>query len=132
MTATLALATVTPLVPNYDEGIDFFVGTLGFQLVEDTDLGDGKRWVVVLPGKDAALLLAKASDESQRVAIGQQTAGRVGFFLKTDNFADTHARFTAAGVTFLEEARAEPYGTVSVFSDPFGNRWDLIEPKAPV
>ena len=89
-----------------------------------------ERWAVVAPQQGAALLLAKAADEAQRAAIGNQSGGRVSFFLHTDDFADTHARFTAAGVTFLESPRTEPYGTVAVFSDPFGNRWDLIEPKA--
>ncbi len=130
MSATLALATVTLVVPDYDEAIAFYVGALGFELVEDTDLGGGKRWVVVAPHKGAALLLAKAADEAQTAAVGNQTGGRVSFFLHTDNFADTHARFVEAGVSFLEQPRSEAYGTVAVFSDPFGNRWDLIEPKA--
>ncbi|MEL6486162.1 MAG: VOC family protein [Pseudomonadota bacterium] len=129
ITPTLTLATVTLVVPDYDAGIAFYRDALGFDLVEDTDLGGGKRWVVVAPQNGAALLLAKAADEAQRAAIGNQTGGRVSFFLHTDDFAATHARFTAAGVTFLEDPRHEPYGTVAVFSDPFGNRWDLIEPK---
>ena len=128
--ATLTFATVTLLVPDYDAGIAFYRDALGFDLVEDTDLGSGKRWVVVAPDNGAALLLAKASDEAQEAAIGHQTGGRVSFFLHTDDFADTRARFKAAGVTFLESPRTEAYGTVAVFSDPFGNRWDLIEPKA--
>lgn len=135
MTATacpkLTLATITLLVPDYDAGIAFYVGSLRFDLVEDTDLGGGKRWVVVAPHQGAQILLAKASDDAQRAAIGNQTGGRVGFFLHTDDFAGTHDRFAAAGVTFLESPRHEPYGSVAVFSDPFGNRWDLIEPKAP-
>ncbi len=130
MTA-LTLATITLLVPDYDEGIAFYRDALGFDLVEDTDLGSGKRWVVVAPDHGARLLLALASDEAQRAAIGKQTGGRVAFFLNTDDFARAHAQFTAAGVTFLEEPRVQAYGTVAVFSDPFGNRWDLIEPKAP-
>jgi len=134
MSATLTLATVTLVVPDYDEAIAFYVGALGFALVEDTDLGAEKRWVVIAPRTDAPvaarLLLAKAADDAQRAAIGHQTGGRVSFFLQTDDFADTHARFTAAGVNFLESPRHEPYGIVTVFSDPFGNRWDLIEPKA--
>ena len=130
MSAKLTLATITLVVPDYDAGIAFYVGALGFDLIEDIDLRNGKRWVVVRPNNGAALLLAKAADEAQRAAIGNQSGGRVSFFLHTDDFADTHARFTAAGVTFLESPRTEPYGTVAVFSDPFGNRWDLIEPKA--
>ncbi|MEM9310080.1 MAG: VOC family protein [Pseudomonadota bacterium] len=124
------LATITLVVPDYDAGIAFYRDALGFELTEDTDLGDGKRWVVVAPQQGARLLLAKAEDEAQRAAIGNQTGGRVAFFLQTDSFTDTHARFTAAGVTFLEDPRSEPYGTVAVFGDPFGNRWDLIQPKA--
>ncbi|MDJ0979190.1 MAG: VOC family protein [Erythrobacter sp.] len=127
---TLGIATVTLVVPDYEAGIAFYRDKLGFDLVHDTELGGGKRWVMVAPDSGAQLLLAQASDEKQRAAIGNQTGGRVSFFLHTDNFADTHARFTAAGVTFLESPRTEPYGTVAVFSDPFGNRWDLIEPKA--
>ena len=130
ITPTLTLATVTLVVPDYDAGIAFYRDALGFDLVEDTDLGGGKRWVVVAPQNGAALLLAKATDEDQHAAIGNQTGGRVAFFLHTDDFADTHARFVAAGVNFLESPRHEPYGSVAVFSDPFGNRWDLIEPKA--
>ena len=130
LTPTLTLATITLVVPDYDAGIAFYRDALGFDLVEDTDLGSGKRWVVVAPHKGARLLLAKAADEAQRAAVGNQTGGRVSFFLHTDDFADTHARFVAAGVNFLESPRHEPYGSVAVFSDPFGNRWDLIEPKA--
>jgi catechol 2,3-dioxygenase-like lactoylglutathione lyase family enzyme len=122
------------VVPDYDAAIAFYVGTLGFAFVEDTDLGGGKRWVVVAPGAGgtpgARLLLARAHGERQRAAIGNQAGGRVSFFLHTQAFDETHARFTAAGVTFEEEPRHEPYGTVAVFSDPFGNRWDLIQPKA--
>ena len=132
MNPALTLATITLLVPNYDEALAFYVGSLGFDLVEDTDLQGGKRWVVVSPGaKGTRLLLAKATDAAQKAAIGRQAGGRVAFFLETDNFDAAHARFVAAGVSFLESPRAEPYGTVAVFSDPFGNRWDLIEPKAP-
>ncbi|WP_416830937.1 MAG: VOC family protein [Erythrobacter sp.] len=125
------LAMTTLVVPDYDAAIAFYVGTLGFTLAEDTEMGGGKRWVVVAPcGGGARLLIAKAADDAQRAAIGNQAGGRVAFFLQTDSFTDCHNRFTAAGVTFHEEPRHEPYGTVAVFSDPFGNRWDLIEPKA--
>ena len=125
----LALATVTLVVPDCDVAIAFYARKLGFALVEDTDLGDGKRWVVVAPDQGARLLLTKPANDAQRAAIGNQAGGRVAFFLQTDNFTDCYNRFMAAGVTFLEEPRSEPYGTVAVFSDPFGNRWDLIEPK---
>ena len=130
MTTKLPFAAATLLVPDYAAGIAFYRDALGFDLVEDTDLGSGKRWLVVAPAGGARLLLAKASNDAQRNAIGNQTGGRVGFFLETTDFTTTHNRFTEAGVTFHEEPREEPYGTVAVFSDPFGNRWDLIEPKA--
>ncbi len=122
------LALVAVLVPDYDAGIAFFTGALGFRLVEDTDLGGGKRWVrVAPPGGGSALLLARAATDAQRAAIGAHGGGRVCLFLETDDFARDHAAFRAAGVVFEEAPRAEPYGTVAVFRDPFGNRWDLIE-----
>ena len=118
------------LVRDYDEAIAFYVGKVGFTLAEDTDQGDGKRWVVVRPaGGGAGLLLAKAVGEAQVQRIGDQTGGRVFLFLETDDFAADHARMSAAGVRFLEAPRYEPYGTVAVFEDLYGNRWDLIEPK---
>ncbi len=123
------LATVTLVVPDYDAGIAYYLDQLGFDLIDDVTLGDGKRWVVVGPASGARLLLAKATNDAQTAAIGNQTGGRVAFFLETDDFAETHARFVAAGVEFLEEPRHEAYGTVAVFSDPFGNRWDLLERK---
>ncbi|MFB8348039.1 VOC family protein [Streptomyces niveus] len=126
------IALVTLVVRDYDEAIAFYTGPLGFELIEDTDRGDGSRWVVVRPrGGEAALLLARAADETQRASVGAQTGGRVGFFLHTDDFARDHARMTAAGVRFLEEPRHEPYGSVAVFEDLYGNRWDLLQPTAP-
>jgi catechol 2,3-dioxygenase-like lactoylglutathione lyase family enzyme len=124
------LAAVTLLVPGYDAAIAWFRDVLGFELVEDTPLGDGKRWVVVRPegGEGTALLLAQADGDAQRSRVGDQTGGRVLLFLHTDDFARDHARYTAAGLRFLEAPRTEPYGTVAVFEDAFGNRWDLIEP----
>ncbi len=122
---------VTLLVPDYDDGLAFYVGTLGFEVIEDTDLGEGKRWLVVRPTaakEGAALLLAEPANERQRARIGDQTGGRVGFFLFTDDFAGDYARFRDAGVVFLEEPRHETYGSVAVFTDPFGNRWDLLQP----
>lgn len=125
------LALTTLVVPDYDAGIAFCVDALGFDLIEDRDMGGGKRWVVV-GGKDGGrLLLAQAANAAQTDAIGNQTGGRVGFFAHTDDFAESHARLVAAGVMFQEQPRHESYGTVAVFSDPFGNRWDLIEPKVP-
>ncbi len=119
----------TLVVPDYDVGIAFAVGALGFDLIEDSDMGAGKRWVVVGSQNGGRLLIARAADKAQSAAIGNQTGGRVGFFAHTDDFAGTHARLVDAGVNFHEEPRHESYGTVAVFSDPFGNRWDLIEPK---
>lgn len=121
----------TLVVPDYDAAIAFFVGGLGFDLIEDTDMGAGKRWVVVSGDQGGRLLLAKASNDAQSAVIGHQTGGRVGFFVHTDDFAGTHARLVDAGATFEEQPRHERFGTVAVFSDPFGNRWDLIEPKEP-
>lgn len=129
MVSTETLAMTTLVVPDYDIARDFYVDALGFTLIADTDMGDGKRWLVVEPAGGGRLLLAKAADKAQRAAVGNQTGGRVALFLQTDDFAECHKRFTAEGVTFHEEPRHEPYGTVAVFSDPFGNRWDLIEPK---
>jgi catechol 2,3-dioxygenase-like lactoylglutathione lyase family enzyme len=128
---SMRIATIALVVPDYDAGIAFYVGKLGFALVADTDMGGGKRWVAVAPadGDGARLLLAKADGGRQAAAIGNQAGGRVGFFLETDDFARDHAAFGAAGVRFLESPRHEEYGTVAVFEDPFGNRWDLIEPK---
>lgn len=124
------IARIALVVPDYDAGIAFYCGKLGFDLIEDTALGGGKRWVVVRPigATETALLLAKADGERQRAAIGNQTGGRVGFFLFTDDFARDHAAMLAAGVVFLETPRHEPYGVVAVFSDPFGNQWDLLQP----
>ncbi|MEU3329809.1 VOC family protein [Streptomyces albus] len=126
------LDLVTLVVPDYDEALAFYVGVLGFVTCEDTPLGGGKRWVVVEPPDGGCgLLLARAANAAQRARVGDQTGGRVGFFLRTRDFAPEHARLTAAGVHFEEEPREEPYGTVAVFADPFGNRWDLIERDAP-
>ena len=125
------IACFALVVADYDDAIAFYVGKLGFQLLQDTDQGNGKRWVLVAPrGAQAAILLARAVDDVQRAAIGRQTGGRVGFFLYTDDFARDHAAMSAAGVRFHETPRVEPYGTVAVFEDLYGNRWDLLEPKA--
>jgi len=127
---TRHLALLSILVPDYDAGIAFFVGQMGFSLIEDTDLGDGKRWVRVGPeGAQTAFLLARAVGADQTEAIGQQGGGRVWLFLQTDDFARDHAAMVANGVTFEESPRREPYGQVAVFRDPFGNRWDLIQFK---
>ncbi|GGD44523.1 VOC family protein [Pseudoxanthomonas indica] len=130
MSQTLALITV--LVDDYDRAIAHYTGALGFELREDTDLGNGKRWVRVAPpgSRETGLLLAQASDAAQRARIGDQTGGRVGFFLHTDDFARDHARMVAAGVEFLEAPRHESYATVAVFRDAYGNRWDLLQPAS--
>ena len=122
------IGLVTLVVGDYDEALSFFVERLGFELVDDTPLVEGKRWVVVGPRSGGtALLLARAADPEQRASIGNQTGGRVAFFLETDDFAADHARLLAAGVRLLEAPRSEPYGTVAVFEDLYGNRWDLVE-----
>ncbi|MCB5179805.1 VOC family protein [Streptomyces antimicrobicus] len=127
------IALTALVVADYDDAIDFYTRALGFDLVEDTPRPDGSRWVVVRPpgATEAALLLARAKDEAQRARVGDQTGGRVGFFLHTDDFARDHARMTAEGVRFLEEPRHEPYGSVAVFEDLYGNRWDLLQPAQP-
>lgn len=131
-----SIALVTLVVRDYDEAIAFYTDAVGFELVEDTDRGDGSRWVVVRPRGaagvgglgNAGLLLARAKNEDQEASVGNQTGGRVGFFLHTEDFAGDHERMTAAGVKFLEEPRHEPYGSVAVFEDLYGNRWDLLQP----
>ena len=123
----MKLSALAILVPDYDAGIAFFVGQMGFDLLEDTDIGDGKRWVRVAPkGAETAFLLAKAVGD-QTAAIGNQGGGRVWLFLQTEDFARDHVALQAKGVAFEEAPRQERYGTVAVFRDPFGNRWDLIQ-----
>jgi catechol 2,3-dioxygenase-like lactoylglutathione lyase family enzyme len=126
-----SIATASLLVADYDEAIIFYCDKLGFDLIEDTDMGGGKRWVLVAPpgGHGAHLLLARADGPAQRAAIGNQGGGRVMFFLETDDFSRDHAAMLARGVKFLEEPRHEPYGSVAVFADFYGNKWDLIQPK---
>ena len=125
------LSLVTLLVDDYDRAIAHYRDALGFKLREDTDLGGGKRWVRMAPPGDGTtdLLLAVASTDEQRARIGDQTGGRVGFFLQTDDFWRDHARMTAASVEFLETPREEAYATVSVFRYAYRNRWDLLQPK---
>lgn len=122
------VAAFSLLVPDYDEAIAFFVDVCDFELVEDRDEGR-KRWVTVRPrGAETSIVLARADTDEQRAAMGNQLGGRVGFFLHTDDFAGDHARMTDAGIVFREEPRHEPYGTVAVWEDPWGNNWDLLEP----
>lgn len=128
-----SLGAISLLVRDYDEAIAWFTSALGFQLIADTDLGNGKRWVMVAAAADAetGLLLAKASNDEQIAQIGHQSGGRVFLFLNTDDFARDHARMLAHGVRFAEAPRHEAYGTVAVFMDLYGNKWDLLERRAP-
>ena len=125
------LELISVVVDDYDAAIEFFVGRLGFELAEDspstTNDGRPKRWVVVRPpGAATGLLLARADGDAQRSIIGRQHAGRVGFFLRVDDFDASYRRMIAAGVVFVTEPRDEPYGRVAVFLDIAGNRWDLL------
>lgn len=125
---------VTILVDDYDEAIGFYVGVLGFDLVEDspslTNDGRAKRWVVVRPpSASTGLLLAEADGDVQRAVVGRQVADRVGFFLRVDDFDATHERMVGAGVEFVDGPRDEEYGRVAVFVDIAGNRWDLLGPR---
>ncbi len=131
MAQRIALATL--VVRDYDEALAFFVDRLGFEVAEDAPLPSGTRWVVVAPQGDggARLLLARADGPEQAAAVGRQAGGRVVLFLETDDFARDHAAYLARGVRFVEEPRRESYGTVAVFEDLYGNRWDLIEPRRP-
>ncbi|MET0863568.1 MAG: VOC family protein [Nakamurella sp.] len=129
----LELAAI--VVDDYDTAIDFFVQALGFDLVEDSPAettigGRPKRWVVVRPpGGQTGLLLAQADGQRQRAVVGDQFAGRVGFFLRVDDFEASYQQMLAAGVEFVSAPRAEPYGSVVVFRDIAGNRWDLLGPR---
>jgi catechol 2,3-dioxygenase-like lactoylglutathione lyase family enzyme len=129
---TQSLSALTVVVQDYDEAIAFYVGTLGFDLLEDTRLDATKRWVRVRPHGKAgssgtSLLLARAATPEQLTRVGDQTGGRVFLFLETDNFWEDYERWYARGVRFLETPREESYGTVVVFQDLYGNRWDLIQ-----
>ena len=120
------------VVRDYDEAISFFVDTLGFELIEDKDIPEqSKRWVVVSPpgARESGLLLARAVNEEQASRIGNQTGGRVFLFLYTDNIARDYEAYLARGVRFVRPPREEPYGTVAVFEDLYGNLWDLLQPR---
>jgi catechol 2,3-dioxygenase-like lactoylglutathione lyase family enzyme len=127
-----SLAAVTVLVPSYEDGLAFFRGVLGFAVLEDTALSPNKRWVVVAPslGAGAALVLAVPSDERQRARVGDQTGGRVGFFLHSGNFWSDYEELLGRGVSFVETPRREAYGLVAVFVDPWGGKWDLLQPAS--
>jgi catechol 2,3-dioxygenase-like lactoylglutathione lyase family enzyme len=131
--ARQSIALVSLLVRDYDEALAFYVGTLGFTLIEDTFIAEqNKRWVVVAPpGTNAChLLLARAAGDEQASRVGNQTGGRVFLFLYTDDLARDHAAYRAKGVEFVREPKREPYGTVAVFRDLYGNLWDLLQPSS--
>jgi catechol 2,3-dioxygenase-like lactoylglutathione lyase family enzyme len=126
-----SLGLVSLVVRDYDEALDFFVGKLGFSVVEDLYVPDqAKRWVVVAPpgARESRLLLARATTEAQLSRVGAQTGGRVFLFLYTDDFWRDYERYRASGVTFVREPKTEAYGTVAVFRDLYGNLWDLLQP----
>ncbi|MEZ5072351.1 MAG: VOC family protein [Bacteroidales bacterium] len=125
------IAHIALVVADYDEAIRFYTEKLGFQLVEDTQIGSSKRWVTIRPpgGKGVSLLLARAADESQRAVVGNQTGGRVFLFLYTDDFERDFAELVRKGVRIVRQPSLEDYGTVAVFADLYGNLWDLIEPS---
>jgi catechol 2,3-dioxygenase-like lactoylglutathione lyase family enzyme len=130
------LAHVAVVVRDYDEAIVFYTGVLGFRLIEDTDMGEGKRWVLIAPSgsKGTNILLARAATPEQATRIGNQTGGRVFLFLYTDDFWRDYRSLQSQRVEFVRDPKDEPYGTVAVFKDLYGNLWDLIQPKrsAPV
>ena len=125
------LGMITVVVDDYDSAIDYYTTALGFTLVEDTKMSETKRWVVVAPdaNKGAAVLLAQAASPEQSAAIGNQSGGRVMFFLYTDNFDHDYAQMAKHNVAFTEEPRIEDFGKVVVFADKYGNKWDFIERK---
>ena len=125
------IAHISLIVNDYNEAIDFYVGKLNFDLVEDTVLDKKKRWVLVSPkgNKSFSLLLAKATNVEQHSRVGNQTGGRVFLFLNTDNFKRDYHNLIENGIKIVREPKEEPYGTVAVFEDLYGNLWDLIEPK---
>ncbi len=126
----MKLALTALLVRDYDEAIAFYCAAMGFRLVEDSDMGGGKRWVVIEGEDGGALLLARARKPEEIAAVGNQFGGRVGLFAHVDDFDGARSRLVEAGATFEEAPRLEAYGMVAVFRDLYGNRWDLIEPKA--
>ena len=124
------LGMIAIVIDEYERAISHYVNDLGFTLIEDTPLSHDKRWVVVAPSENGArILLAKASNEDQRAAIGNSTGGRVGFFLYTSDFVQTYQNYKLKGIEFIETPRQEVYGQVVVFKDMYGNKWDLIEQK---
>ncbi|PVF99396.1 Glyoxalase/Bleomycin resistance protein/Dihydroxybiphenyl dioxygenase [Serendipita vermifera] len=131
-TSNQKIASVSFLVPDYDEGINYFVNKLSFTLTSDVQMGNGKRWVVVHPPNGTTgcgLVLAVPSNDVQKAALGNQAGGRVWLFLHSDKFWEDYERMKANGIEFMEEPRREPYGDVVVFRDCWGNKWDFIGPK---
>lgn len=126
---TQFISAISLIVPDYDQAIAFYVGLLGFELIEDTELSEDKRWVLVAPpgSTETRLLLSQASNEAQEEVIGEQAGGRVFLCLETYDFEGDFALMERAGIDIIEEPRVENYGQVAVFRDPFGNKWDLIE-----
>ncbi len=125
------LNAISLVVKDYDEAIDFYVNKLDFELIEDTRLSEEKRWVLIAPrgAKETRILLAKAANDEQLRSVGNQTGGRVFLFLQTDNFHDDYLRMKERGVEFCETPREEIYGSVVVFQDLYGNKWDLLQLK---
>ncbi|WP_419698274.1 VOC family protein [Mucilaginibacter sp. NFX135] len=125
------IAHIALVVADYDEAIAFYTQKLGFVLIEDTVLSETKRWVLIAPGQDAqcAILLAKAANDEQEQAIGNQSGKRVFLFLYTDDFWCDHEAMTAKGISFVRPPVTQDYGTVAVFEDLYGNLWDLIQPS---
>ncbi len=126
---TQFISAISLIVPDYDQAIAFYVGLMGFELIEDSELSEDKRWVLVAPpgSTETRLLLAKATNEAQEEIIGEQAGGRVFLFLETYDFESDIALMERAGVDIIDGPRVESYGKVAVFRDPFGNKWDLIE-----
>ena len=124
------LGMIAIVIDEYDLAIAHYVNDLGFRLIEDKVMSPEKRWVVVAPSSEGAkILLAKATNEQQKAAIGNSTGGRVGFFMYTTDFVETYENYKSKGIEFLEQPRQEVYGQVVVFKDKYGNKWDLIEQK---
>lgn len=129
------IAQLALVVADYDDALEFYTQKLNFVLIEDTVLSETKRWVVIAPPGNPPnapnLLLAKAANDEQQSRVGNQTGKRVFLFLYTDNFSDDYQRMIDAGIRFVRQPQSEPYGTVAVFEDLYGNLWDMIEPKQP-
>ena len=122
------LGMIAVVVDEYDLAISHYVNDLGFELIEDKEMTPEKRWVVVAPSSDGArILLAKASNDTQKASIGNSTGGRVAFFMYTSDFNETYNAYKSRGIEFIESPRQEAYGQVVVFKDKYGNKWDLIE-----